>query len=62
MPISQHSNLLTYFKLINIWKLKGKNMFNSMHRPNYIDNIVHDWLDVFYYTFPDAKKNPEMCR
>jgi hypothetical protein len=48
---------MTYFKLIfENWKEK---ISSIACRPNYIDNIVHDWLDVFYYTFPDAMKNPE---
>jgi hypothetical protein len=48
---------MTYFKLIfENWKEK---ICSISCRPNYIENIIHDWLDVFYYTFPDAKKNPE---
>jgi hypothetical protein len=42
-------------------KIERKIICSIACRPNYIDNIVHDWLDVFYYTFPDTKKNPEMC-
>jgi hypothetical protein len=60
MPISQHSKW--HILIFENWKEK---ICSIACRPNYIDNIVHDWLDVLYYTFPDStdtKKNPEMCR